>query len=261
MASDGVADHLDEHVHVEVVELREQPGLRERVAHQRPGDRGVEAALHAVLELVPMEREEVRALLALDVDDLDVLAGLDLVGEGRRAVDAEVEPRLGERGRELELVVRARARPAHLHVEVGRRDTSLQHGRALGRRDHHDDRALRDEGLGRAGRRPLPEEPERGRLGGVQATGRERRDHIDRSARVRPEQRPEDRGGCIRRPADGGGVVGAVRRQRGELRGLTRHRDRARSAGRRRPGRSPWLLPGAPSTARGTGPRGAVPGR
>ena len=55
-----------------------------------------------------VEGEEVRALLALDVDDLDELARAHLVGERRRGVHAEVEPGLGERGRELELLVRAR---------------------------------------------------------------------------------------------------------------------------------------------------------
>ena len=75
VAADGVAHHLDQRVHVEVVELAVQAGLGVGVAHQRSGHGGVEAALDAAFELGPVEGEEVRALLALDVDDLDVLAG------------------------------------------------------------------------------------------------------------------------------------------------------------------------------------------
>ncbi len=60
------------------------------------------------LKLVLVEGEEVRALLALDVDDLDVLALLDLVGQRRGLVHAEVEPRLGQRRRQLELDLLAR---------------------------------------------------------------------------------------------------------------------------------------------------------
>ena len=52
-----------------------------------------------------MEREEVRALLPLDVDHLDELAGAHLVREGGRRVDTHVESRLGERRRQLLLLV------------------------------------------------------------------------------------------------------------------------------------------------------------
>ena len=55
-----------------------------------------------------MEGEEVRALAALDVDDLDVLALAHLVGERAGAVDAEVQARLGQRRRQLDLAGRPR---------------------------------------------------------------------------------------------------------------------------------------------------------
>ena len=221
VSPDRVPDHLDEDVHVEVEELRVEARLRERVAHQRPGDRRVEAALDAVLELPAMEREEVRALLALDVDDLDVLAGLDLVGQGRRAVHAEVEARLGERGRELELIVGPRARPSDLHVEVRRRDAALQHGRALGRRDDHHDRPLGGERLGGARRRPLPEQPNGHRIRRIQALPGERSDHVGGAVRLRRDQRPQDRRGGVGASAERRRVVGAVRRERRHLRDLT----------------------------------------
>ena len=63
--SDRVADHLDQRDHVGVVELAREPGRRVRVAHERPGDGGVQPSLHAVLQLAPMERQEVGALPSL----------------------------------------------------------------------------------------------------------------------------------------------------------------------------------------------------
>jgi hypothetical protein len=53
---------------------------------------------------VRVEGEEVGALAPGDVDDLDVLAFLHLVVERRGLVDAEVEPRLGQRLGQLGLL-------------------------------------------------------------------------------------------------------------------------------------------------------------
>src|SRR5262249_25626266 len=78
------------------------------------------AALEAPLQLAPVEREEVRALLPLDVDDLDELAGPHLVGERGRRVDPEVEPRLGQRRRELGLLVASRRGTPDLDEELPR---------------------------------------------------------------------------------------------------------------------------------------------
>ena len=112
MAADGVADDLDERVHVDVVELPLEAGLRVGLAHEAPRRRRVEAALEPALELRAVEREEVRALLPLDVDHLDELARSHLVRERGRRVDADVEARLGERRRELVLLVGSRRRCA-----------------------------------------------------------------------------------------------------------------------------------------------------
>ena len=68
-----------------------------------------------------MEREEVGALLALDVDHLDELTGAHLVRERRGRVDPEVEPWLGERRREFLLLVAARRRATHLDEKLGGR--------------------------------------------------------------------------------------------------------------------------------------------
>ena len=84
---DRVADDLDQRIHVHVVELPLQAGLRVRLAHEASRRGRVEASLLARLELAPVEREEVRALLALDVDHLDELTRANLVGERGRGVD------------------------------------------------------------------------------------------------------------------------------------------------------------------------------
>ena len=73
VATDRVLNQLDQRVHVDVVALSVQPGRRVGGGHQRPGGGRVEPALDPALELVAVEGEEVRALLSLHVDDLDVL--------------------------------------------------------------------------------------------------------------------------------------------------------------------------------------------
>ncbi len=88
------------------------------MSRDRPGHCRVEASLDAVLQSAPVEGEEVGALLPLDVDDLDVLPGADLVREGGRLVDTEVEPRLGQRRRELELAVLPRRAPPNLDKQI-----------------------------------------------------------------------------------------------------------------------------------------------
>ena len=53
--------------------------------------RGVEATLDSRLELVGVEGDEVRALLALDVEDLDELAGLGAHLDQRESKPASAE--------------------------------------------------------------------------------------------------------------------------------------------------------------------------
>ena len=103
-----------------------------------------------------MERQEVRALLALDVDHLDVLTGLDLVAEGGRGVDAEVEPRLGERRRQLDLLPAARDRPSHLDEQLRRRQLAVDDP-AAGCRDAQPRVPVGGEVDVVPGRRALPE--------------------------------------------------------------------------------------------------------
>ncbi len=139
VAADGVTDDLDERLEVVVEELGVEPGGGVRVAHQRPRGRCVEAALLAFLKLRCAEREEVGALATLDVDHLDVLTGLHLVGERRGAIDLEVEARVGERIGESKLGA-GRVWPGarDLELEVGGGSAALDHRRPGGR-GHLDD--------------------------------------------------------------------------------------------------------------------------
>ena len=118
MASHRVAHHLDQRVHVEVVELSVQARSRVGVAHQRPRHRRVQPPLAAVLELVAMKRQEVRALAPADVDDLDVLPGPDFVAGGRRGVDPEVQAGLGQRRGQLHVLAPAGGGPPDLDQQL-----------------------------------------------------------------------------------------------------------------------------------------------
>ena len=117
-----------------------------------------------------MKGQEVRALLALHVDDLDVLPLLDLVGERRRLVHAEVEARLGERRRQLQVDLDARLGALDLHDQ--RRRGQLGLAVALPGRGHHgQDVALGHQGLGGARRAVGPEQAQRAGLRRLQPAG------------------------------------------------------------------------------------------
>ena len=199
---------------VDVVELRVQARRGHRGAHQRARGHAVQPALQSGLELVLVEGEEVRALLALDVDDLDVLALPDLVGQGRGLVHAEVEPRLRQRRRQLEVDLRPRAGPLELDDERRRRQPVL--GRPVARGGHHGQHvALGHERLRGAGGPVRAEQPPRtgvmrfqpARVQGAQKAV---------AAPLRPEP-AEHRGRRIGDGAQGPEVLSPVGRQRGEL--------------------------------------------
>ena len=190
VAADRVLDDLAQRVHVGVVVLRVQPDRGVRRPHQGPGDLRVEPALHARVELVGVEGEEVRALPAGHVDDLDVLALAHLVGQRRGLVDPEVEPRLGERRGQLRLLARARHRPLELDDERGRGPVAVDHPAAR-RGDHDVGLRARAELLPRTGRSVRPEQPDRPRVTvGEAAIGEHARRGVGRGAerqRVRAE--------------------------------------------------------------------------
>ena len=209
-----------------------------------------------------MERQEVRALLALDVDHLDELAGLHLVAEGRRPVDPEVQARVGERGGELDLLGVARARsggPRRPGPTAGRRPRPRAARRGRRRRDAV---ALGAERLLGARRRPLAEQPDRHRVRRVAA----RRPASVRTTSAAPsdrrgDQRPARRSRARRRraraprpssePSGASSVSSAVLAAVAVVDGEPVVGARARGRSRR---------PAAPSTARGRGPAELSPG-
>ena len=104
-----------------------------------------------------MEGEEVGALAPLDVDDLDELAGLDLVALRGGPVDAEVQPWVGQRGRHLRPLRRARRGPPDLHPQVGLGHAAFDHGRTDGLGDDAHDVAFGAQRLRGPRGRPLAE--------------------------------------------------------------------------------------------------------
>ena len=205
-----------------------------------------------------MEGEEVGALLPLDVDHLDELAGAHLVGEGGRRVDADVEPRLGERRRELLLLVGARRHAPHLDEELGGRRSAVDD--AAGRRGDDDGhRALGAERLRRARRRPLAEEPDRERLRRVEAA---RAELVREQAPVAIGQRRRESRSPARPPSRR-----APLRRRARPRRARRPRRpgcracRRRSSARPARGRTRSRRPAGRGTSRRTGPPGGGPGR
>ncbi len=154
--ADRVLHDLHERIHVHVEALAIQPRLRIGRAHQRPRRRRVQAALDPVLQLARVERQEVRALAPLDVDDLDVLARLDLIGERRRPVDADVEAWLGQRRRELRR--RPRERLGAVDLDGDRRGRPAAVDDAAAGRGHDHRRGPVGSELGPLARRGLPTE-------------------------------------------------------------------------------------------------------
>jgi hypothetical protein len=143
--ADGVPDHLDQRAHVLVEELAEQARLRVGAAHQVARRGGVQAALRAVGEPAAVKGQEIRALPAGHVDDLDVLARLDLVGAGGAGRYPQVEHGVGERGGQPWLSRRPRAPPAHLDGQVRRRVVGADQHHSAGGRDDAGEGLLRDE--------------------------------------------------------------------------------------------------------------------
>ena len=162
VAQAGVLHHLEQRLEVLVEILRLLAGKRIAEAHQRARGGHVQAALDARIQPGPVESLEVGALAPLDVDDLDPLAGADLVARGGAAVDPPVEARIRQRLGQDRLARRGGAgRALDKDDDRRRRVLRVDRHRRTGRR--HD----RDAGTGRgvrrllAGAAPRPEEVER----------------------------------------------------------------------------------------------------
>ncbi len=170
VAPDGVLDHLDQRVHVDVEALAMEPRLRVGGSHQGSRRRRIEATLQTPFQLAAVEGEEVGALLALDVDDLDELAGGDLVGRRGGPVDPEVEARLGQRRGQLGPLRRPRHLPADLQQQRRGRPGAVDDP-ASGRGGDRDRLPLGGERLRLPPRRFPAEQPKCACLVGDQALG------------------------------------------------------------------------------------------
>ena len=103
VATHRVVDDLHHGLEVQRVVLGEQAGHGVAGTHEAAGDGGVQRGLHSTVQTGGVEALEVGALPTLDVDDLDELASLHLVGPGGGRADSEVLVLVGQRrGEHLE---------------------------------------------------------------------------------------------------------------------------------------------------------------
>ena len=161
-----------------------------------------------------MEGQEVRALASAHVDHLDVLALANLVRQRARAVHPEVEPRLGERLRQIPVDLGSRRVALDLHHESGRGRVAV-HDPAAGS-GHHDQRiALARERLRAAGRAVRAEQPHRHRVVWPKPALVQQAEE----AVVRPalHQLAEHRRRRVRVRPEGAGVVAPVRPEHRQL--------------------------------------------
>ena len=135
VAAAGVLHHLDQRLHVLVVIFRMQAGHRIARAHQRARRRHVERMVAALVQLARRKALEVGALAAVDIDDLEIVAGLDEIGFRRRRMDAQVEHRIGERIGQLRLRCRADRGAPDDDAERRRRVVAVDQHRSAGRGD------------------------------------------------------------------------------------------------------------------------------
>ena len=93
----GILDYLDQRLEIDVVEFRVQAGRRVGGADHVPGRGGVQVTFDPLFEQRCVKALEIGAFASLDVDDLDIVAGLDLVRVRGARFDPIIEQRVGER--------------------------------------------------------------------------------------------------------------------------------------------------------------------
>ena len=87
MAPDRIANHLHQRLHLLIEGFGEQAGKRIALSHQRTRRGDIERTFDSLVELSRGKALEVGALATGDVDDLNIFAGSDEIGPGRRPVD------------------------------------------------------------------------------------------------------------------------------------------------------------------------------
>ena len=97
VATDRVLDDFNEWLLIGAVELCVQAWPWIGGAHQRPRGGRIQAAFQVLVESGLSEHLEVRALAAIDIDDLNEFSRLHLVGICGSRRDALLETRVGER--------------------------------------------------------------------------------------------------------------------------------------------------------------------
>ncbi len=176
----------------------------------RRGD--VERMLLSLVQLASREALEIGALASVDIDDLDVVPGLDEVGLCRRRAHAKVENRVGKRIRQIP----GRLTQAHCrapYVDGQRRRSRLAVRRHVGpwRGDDEPAAALDGQLDIALRRRCRVEEAERARRGEVDATDLQRLAQPLQAAVLTGQQRLQTRGIRVRTMADDAGVDAARR--------------------------------------------------
>ena len=131
--------------------------MRIALPHQPARRRGVERTLDALVELARGEALEIGALAAGDIDDLDVFAGAHEIGLRRRAVDADILQRIGERLGQRRLVWPEDASALDVHTDRRRRVLRAGLHRRT-RRSHEQNPVAGDGELRRSSRKGLAAE-------------------------------------------------------------------------------------------------------
>ena len=143
VASDRVAHHLHQRLHLLIEGFGEQAGKRIALPHQRARRGDIERMLNSLVELARGKALEIGALAPGNVDDLDEFAGAHDIGLGGRLVDADILQRIGERLGQRRLVRHAQA--AAPDVDADRRRRILRAGlHGLAGRGHDQQAIARD---------------------------------------------------------------------------------------------------------------------
>ena len=169
--ADRVAHDLHQRRHPRVEIFGVQPGARIGRPHQGAGDGRIEAELLAALEGGGVERQEVRALPSVDVNDLDVVARRHPIGGSGGRPDPQVKLRLRQRRRRYAL---GRSVAFDLDLQVGRRGLLVRVHRAARGNDGAERLSGHLEAALRPGLRVCAEEPEAHDALRIDAAGGER---------------------------------------------------------------------------------------
>ena len=169
MPAAGVLDHLHQRLEILVEHLREQTRPRIAAPKQCARDGVVEVALDSLLQSPGIEAMEVGALPAEQVDDLNVIAFLHVVGARGGVRNLEIGDQIRQRIGQFRNILRARRGARNPRFDFRRGILGFGRHRASGRGDDEDPGTLCHE-LGSSPRRGVAaEQPRRARGAKVDA--------------------------------------------------------------------------------------------